>query len=110
MAKAKVGERRVVVDDADRSDADPSQRLRGREGKRGKSERSYEKSDRNRDKSDRYSDRGSKSYGKGSRKSDRGGYDAKPSYKKGKKGGYDSSSNRQDSQYKKDDWMQFFSR
>ena len=110
MAKAKVGERRVVVDDADRSDADPSQRLRGREGKRGKSERSYEKSDRNRDKSDRYSDRGTKSYGKGSRKSDRGGYDAKPSYKKGKKGGYDSSSNRQDSQYKKDDWMQFFSR
>ncbi len=110
MAKAKVGERRVVVDDADRSDADPSQRLRGREGKRGKSERSYEKFDRNRDKSDRYSDRGTKSYGKGSRKSDRGGYDAKPSYKKGKKGGYDSSSNRQDSQYKKDDWMQFFSR
>ena len=110
MAKAKVGERRVVVDDADRSDADPSQRLRSREGKRGKSERSYEKSDRNRDKSDRYSDRGTKSYGKGSRKSDRGGYDAKPSYKKGKKGGYDSSSNRQDSQYKKDDWMQFFSR
>lgn len=96
MAKAKVGERRVVVDDADRSDADPSQRLRGREGKRGQSER--------------YSDRGTKSYGKGSRKSDRGGYDAKPSYKKGKKGGYDSSSNRKDSQYKKDDWMQFFSR
>lgn len=110
MAKAKVGERRVVVDDADRSDADPSQRLRGREGKRGKSERSYEKFDRNRDKSDRYSDRGTKSYGKGNRKSDRGGYDAKPSYKKGKKGGYDSPSNRQDSQYKKDDWMQFFSR
>ena len=117
MAKAKVGERRVVVDDADRCDADTSQRLRGRDGKRGKSnrgyeksDRSYEKSDRSREKSNRYSDRGANSYGKGSRKSDRGGYDAKPSRKKQGKGGYESSNNRQDSQYKKDDWMQFFGR
>ena len=117
MAKAKVGERRVVVDDADRCDADPSQRLRGRDGKRGKSDRGYEKSDRGydksnhgREKSNRYSDRGTNSYGKASRKSDRGGYDAKSSRKKQGKGGYESSNKRQDSQYKKDDWMQFFGR
>lgn len=103
MAKAKVGERRVVVDDADRTDADMSQRLRGREGKRGKSERGYEKSDR-------YADRGAKTYGKGARKSDRNGYDAKPSRKKNAKDGFDGRNNAQDNKYKKDDWMQFFSR
>ena len=103
MAKAKVGERRVVVDDADRTDADMSQRLRGREGKRGKSERGYEKSDR-------YADRGAKSYGKGARKSDRNGYDAKPSRKKNAKDGFDGRNNSQDNKYKKDDWMQFFGR
>ena len=103
MAKAKVGERRVVVDDADRTDADMSQRLRGREGKRGKSERGYEKSDR-------YADRGAKTYGKGARKSDRNGYDAKPSRKKNAKDGFDGRNNSQDNKYKKDDWMQFFGR
>ena len=103
MAKAKVGERRVVVDDADRTDADMSQRLRGREGKRGKSERGYEKSDR-------YADRGAKTYGKGTRKSDRNGYDAKPSRKKNAKDGFDGRNNSQDNKYKKDDWMQFFGR
>lgn len=103
MAKAKVGERRVVVDDADRTDADISQRLRGREGKRGKSERGYEKSDR-------YADRGAKTYGKGARKSDRNGYDAKPSRKKNAKDGFDGRNNSQDNKYKKDDWMQFFGR
>ena len=103
MAKAKVGERRVVVDDADRTDADMSQRLRGREGKRGKSERGYEKSDR-------YADRGAKTYGKGARKSDRNGYDAKPSRKKNAKDGFDGRNNPQDNKYKKDDWMQFFGR
>ena len=103
MAKAKVGERRVVVDDADRTDADISQRLRGREGKRGKSERGYEKSDR-------YADRGAKTYGKGTRKSDRNGYDAKPSRKKNAKDGFDGRNNSQDNKYKKDDWMQFFGR
>ena len=65
---------------------------------------------RDSEKSNRYSDRGTNSYGKGSRKSDRGGYDAKPSRKKQGKGGYESSNKRQDSQYKKDDWMQFFGR
>lgn len=103
MAKAKVGERRVVVDDADRTDADMSQRLRGREGKRGKSERGYEKSER-------YADRGAKTYGKGARKSDRNGYDAKPSRKKNAKDGFDGRNNSQDNKYKKDDWMQFFGR
>ena len=103
MTKAKVGERRVVVDDADRTDADMSQRLRGREGKRGKSERGYEKSDR-------YADRGAKTYGKGARKSDRNGYDAKPSRKKNAKDGFDGRNNSQDNKYKKDDWMQFFGR
>lgn len=103
MAKAKVGERRVVVDDADRTDADMSQRLRGREGKRGKSERGYEKSDR-------YADHGAKTYGKGARKSDRNGYDAKPSRKKNAKDGFDGRNNSQDNKYKKDDWMQFFGR
>lgn len=103
MAKAKVGERRVVVDDADRTDADVSQRLRGREGKRGKSERGYEKSDR-------YADRSAKTYGKGARKSDRNGYDAKPSRKKNAKYGFDGRNNSQDNKYKKDDWMQFFGR
>ncbi len=103
MAKAKIGERRVVVDDADRTDADMSQRLRGREGKRGKSERGYEKSDR-------YADRGAKTYGKGTRKSDRNGYDAKPSRKKNAKDGFDGRNNSQDNKYKKDDWMQFFGR
>ncbi len=103
MAKAKIGERRVVVDDADRTDADISQRLRGREGKRGKSERGYEKSDR-------YADRGAKTYGKGARKSDRNGYDAKPSRKKNAKDGFDGRNNSQDNKYKKDDWMQFFGR
>lgn len=103
MAKAKVGERRVVVDDADHTDADMSQRLRGREGKRGKSERGYEKSDR-------YADRGAKTYGKGARKSDRNGYDAKPSRKKNAKDGFDGRNNPQDNKYKKDDWMQFFGR
>lgn len=92
MAKAKVGERRVVVDDADRTDADMSQRLRGREGKRGKSER------------------GAKTYGKGARKSDRNGYDARPSRKKNAKDGFDGRNNSQDNKYKKDDWMQFFGR
>ena len=103
MAKAKVGERRVVVDDADRTDADMSQRLRGREGKRGKSERGYEKSER-------YADRGAKTYGKGARKSDRNGYAAKPSRKKNAKDGFDGRNNSQDNKYKKDDWMQFFGR
>ena len=108
MAKAKVGERRVVVDDADRTDADMSQRLRGREGKRGKSERG--KSERGYEKSDRYADRGAKTYGKGARKSDRNGYDAKPSRKKNAKDGFDGRNNSQDNKYKKDDWMQFFGR
>ena len=108
MAKAKVGERRVVVDDADRTDADTSQRLRGREGKRGKSERG--KSERGYEKSDRYADRGAKTYGKGARKSDRNGYDAKPSRKKNAKDGFDGRNNSQDNKYKKDDWMQFFGR
>ena len=103
MAKAKVGERRVVVDDADRTDADMSQRLRGREGKRGKSERGYEKSDR-------YANRGAKTYGKGARKSDRNGYDAKPSRKKNAKESFDGRNNHQENKYKKDDWMQFFGR
>ena len=103
MTKAKVGDRRVVVDDADRTDADMSQRLRGREGKRGKSEHGYEKSDR-------YADRGAKTYGKGARKSDRNGYDAKPSRKKNAKDGFDGRNNSQDNKYKKDDWMQFFGR
>ena len=108
MAKAKIGERRVVVDDADRTDADVSQRLRGREGKRGKSERG--KSERGYEKSDRYADRGAKTYGKGARKSDRNGYDAKPSRKKNAKDGFDGRNNSQDNKYKKDDWMQFFGR
>lgn len=113
MAKAKVGERRVVVDDADRTDADMSQRLRGREGKRGKSERGKSergKSERGYEKSDRYADRGAKTYGKGARKSDRNGYDAKPSRKKNAKDGFDGRNNSQDNKYKKDDWMQFFGR
>ena len=113
MAKAKVGERRVVVDDADRTDADMSQHLRGREGKRGKSERGKSergKSERGYEKSDRYADRGAKTYGKGARKSDRNGYDAKPSRKKNAKDGFDGRNNSQDNKYKKDDWMQFFSR
>lgn len=123
MAKAKVGDRRVVVDDADGNEADMSERLRGREGKRSRGEKSYGKSDRSYEKSGRNYDKNAHGYDKPARKggktsknygdSDKGqSRFGKSNAKSWKRQGQSEQEGRdnQRNNYKKDDWMQFFSR
>lgn len=110
MAKAKVGERRVVVDDADKSDVDASQRLRGREGKRGRSGKSYDHGGKSYDKGSRGYDKSARGYGKSTRDYERSGKAAGKSRGKQHRGQDQYADGGNNGQYKKDDWMQFFGR